>query len=40
MFPKVAGKFKKKIGAACENSNLFYKIFYAVPFFYFNQKLL
>ena len=29
MFPKVAGKFPKKIGAACENSNLFYKIFYA-----------
>ena len=29
MFPKVAGKFKKKIGGAYENSNIFYKAFYA-----------
>ena len=29
MFPEVAGKFPKKIGAACKNSNLFYKMFYA-----------
>ena len=29
MFPKVAGKFPKKIGAAFENSNVFCKIFYA-----------
>ena len=29
MFPKVAGKFPKIIGAAWENSNIFYKIFYA-----------
>ena len=27
MFPKVAGKFPKKIGAAYENSNIFYKFF-------------
>ena len=29
IFPKVAGKFPKKIGAASENSNIFYKIFSA-----------
>ena len=29
IFPKVAGKFPEKIGAAYENSNIFYKIFYA-----------
>ena len=28
MFPKVAGKFPKKIGAAYENSSIFYKRFY------------
>ena len=32
MFPKVAGKFqKKKIGAASENSKIFYKIFMPMP---------
>ena len=46
MFPKVAGKFPKKIRAAYKNSNIFYKIFYADaetskwPFFDFNEKLL
>ena len=46
MLPIVAGKFPKKIGAAYENSKLFYKIFYADaetstwPFFHFNEKLL
>ena len=46
MFPKFAGKFPKKIGAAHENSNVFYKIIYADAktskwsFFYFNEKLL
>ena len=29
IFPKVAGKFPKKIGVASENSNIFYKIFSA-----------
>ena len=29
MFPKVAGKFPQKIGAAYDKSNIFYKIFYA-----------
>ena len=39
-------KVSKKIGAAYENSKLFYKIFYADaetstwPFFHFNEKLL
>ena len=46
MFPKVAEKFPKNIGAAYENSKIFYKIFYAdvetskYPLFYFNEKLL
>ena len=45
MFPKTAGNFPKKIGAAYENSKIFFKIFYAdaetskLPFFYFNEKL-
>ena len=46
VFPEVAGKFPKTIGAAYENSNTFYKIFHASVetskwlFFYFNEKLL
>ena len=48
MFQKVPGKFPKKIGAAYKNSNILCKIFLcrcgdfqmAVPFFYFNEKLL
>ena len=46
MSPKVAEKIPKKIGAAYENSKIFYKMFYADTetskwlFFYFNEKLL
>ena len=43
---KSCWKVSKKIGAAYENSKIFYKIFNAdaetskLPFFYFNEKLL
>ena len=43
---KSCWKVSKKLAAAYENSNIFYKIFYAGaetskwPFFYFNEKLL
>ena len=46
MFPGVAGKFPKNIGAAYENSKIFYKIFYQMlrlsngRSFYFKEKLL
>ena len=46
MFPKVAGKFPTKIGAAYDNSYIFYKTFYSDdetfkwPFFYFNGRYI